>query len=233
VTPTTIKVVADQSPVLPRARTTRRKAVPSDVDETTRERVVNAAVSCILEQGFYRASTNEIARRAGVTWGVLQHHFGTREGLMLAVLQQGARHFHEMVETAEIDGDTVEDRLDQLLRVLARHYGTTEYIAYLQILLNLEHDPKTSNEVRNTMSEVARQTNEHVRRLLRETLGSAAKVRDLETTLFLILRGFSLSQQLLQTMSYDSPPPPSHRVARQRRLLVQVLASYAEQVADD
>ena len=31
-------------------------------------------IACILEEGFYRASSNKIARRAGVTWGVIQYH---------------------------------------------------------------------------------------------------------------------------------------------------------------
>ena len=74
---------------------------------------------------------------------------------------------------------------------------------------------------------------EHVRRLLRDTLGSVADEPDLATTLFLTLRGFSLSQQLLETMGYDSPPPPTHRVARQRRLLIQALAAYIEELAED
>ena len=54
--------------------------------EQTWRRVLDAAEECILELGYYQASSNEIARRAGVTWGVIQHQFGTREGLLLAVL---------------------------------------------------------------------------------------------------------------------------------------------------
>ena len=59
-------------------------------DESTRGRVVDAAIECILDEGFYRASSNKIAKRAGVTWGVIQYHFGTREALMLAVHERGA-----------------------------------------------------------------------------------------------------------------------------------------------
>ena len=197
-------------------------------DAETRLRVIDAAVACILERGFYRASSNEIARRAGVTWGVIQHYFGTRETLMLAVLQDGARRFREMVETSMIDAPTVEGRVEQLLNVLAQHYGQPEYLAYLQILLNLEHDPKTSAAVRDTMDEVARQSHDHVRRLLREALGPAGSTPDLATTVFLTLRGFVLSQQLLDAMAYDIVAPQTGRVARQRHLLAVALAPYLE-----
>jgi AcrR family transcriptional regulator len=220
--------VATRDPVQRPTRKGRRGPGQVDVDASTRDKVLHAAVACILEQGFYRASTNEIARRAGVTWGVLQHHFGTREGLMVALLHQGADHFYETVSEAHIDGDSAEERIDSLLRVLSAHYGSPEYLAYLQILLNLEHDPDTSDEIRQTMRDTAQRTNGEVRRLLREALGSSADVPDLAATLFLALRGFSLSQQLLETMAYDAPPSPRSRVARQRRLLVRSLASLAD-----
>lgn len=191
--------------------------------------MVLAAVDCILELGFYRASTNEIAKRAGVTWGVLQHHFGTREALMLAVLEHGSRHFTETVENAEIEGSSAAERLENLLEVLSAHYGSPEYLAYLQVLLNLDHDPKTSREVRSTMRRVAESSNQNVRRLLRSALGSSSSVPDVATTTFLALRGFALSQQLLETMSYDSTPPQSDRMNRRNRLIAQMLAAYVEE----
>ncbi len=89
-------------PTAPRAEDGR--AAETD----TRGRVIRAAVDCIIDLGFYRgSSTNEIARRAGVTWGVIQHYFGTREGLMLAVLEDGAAH---MVSTVETPASTVPPR---------------------------------------------------------------------------------------------------------------------------
>ena len=54
----------------------------------TRQLVIQAVIDSVLEVGYYQSSTNEIARRAGVTWGVLQHQFGTREGLLLEVLKE-------------------------------------------------------------------------------------------------------------------------------------------------
>jgi hypothetical protein len=83
------------------------------------------------------------------------------------------------------------------------------------------------------MSDAAEQSHNHVLRLLREALGAAAAVPDLATTIFLAVRGFGLSQQLLETMSYDSVIPKQDRVARQRRLLAGILATYIEKVEAD
>jgi AcrR family transcriptional regulator len=200
----------------------------TDNEQATRRAVIDAAVASILERGFYRASSNEITRRAGVTWGVIQHYFGTRESLMLAVLEDGARRFDEVVQHGVIDGDTVAERLAQLLDVLAEHYGTQDYLAYMQIALNMDHDPTTSAEVRATLQQVARRSADQLRTLIRATLGPATSVPDLATTVFLTLRGFVVSQLLLDTMTYDTVVPESDRVARQRRLLGKMLAPYLE-----
>ena len=209
-------------------RSPRRSPRAATADPVTRRRVIDAAVACILERGFYRASSNEIARRAGVTWGVIQHHFGTREALMLAVLEDGASRFVELVEDAEIEPGTAEERIEQLIEILMAHYGTPEYLAYVQVLLNMDHDPDTSVEVRRTMRSVAERANDHLRRLLREALGPAQHEPDLATTLFLTLRGFALSHQLLDTMAYDSVPSEDDGAARHRHLLAEMLARYVD-----
>ena len=42
----------------------------------TRSRVIEAVIASIGEVGYQRTTSAEIARRAGVTWGAVQHHFG-------------------------------------------------------------------------------------------------------------------------------------------------------------
>jgi AcrR family transcriptional regulator len=210
----------------------QRRDRPGGDGADTRDRVIDAAVRCIIDLGFYRgSSTNEIARRAGVTWGVIQHYFGTREGLMLAVLQDGARHMVETVVDARIDGATVQERMAQLVEVFSEHYARPDYLASLQVLLNMDHDPQTSSDVRRTMREVSERSNAHVRRLLREALGPASHVPDLATTIFLVIRGFGFSQQLLDAMAYDTVAPKQDRVVRRRRLLAEILAPYVEMAA--
>ena len=207
----------------------RRERTSGNGENDTRERVIKAAVECIIDLGFYRgSSTNEIARRAGVTWGVIQWYFGNREGLMLAVLEEGARHMVETVEGAHIEGSTVVERMSQLIDVFSTHYARPDYLASLQVQLNMDHDPRTSAKVRKTMLEVAERSNAPVRRLLREALGPAANKSELGTTIFLVIRGFSFSQQLLDSMAYDTVAPKQDRAAQRRRLLAQILAPYIE-----
>ncbi|MGO9854643.1 MAG: hypothetical protein ACLPYY_06355 [Acidimicrobiales bacterium] len=137
----------------------------------------------------------------------------------------------QTVVAARIDGATVEERIAQLIDVFSAHYARPDYLASLQVLLNMDHDPRTGSEVRKTMLEVAEQSNAHVRRLLREALGSAMNKPDLATTIFLVIRGFGFSEQLLDSMAYDTVAPKRDRVARHRRLLSEILAPYVEMAA--
>src|SRR5579862_9298874 len=124
----------------------------------TRARLIDATIDCILEEGFYRASSNRIAKRAGVTWGVIQHHFGTREGLLLAAFQEGMRELIDTLESAAIVGETFETRLESLADVIWAFYRQPRFIAYEQLTLNLLRDPTidaaTSRHVRRQQARI-------------------------------------------------------------------------------
>lgn len=102
---------------------------------------MRATIDTIHDVGYYRASSNEIARRAGFTWGAIQHHFGTREALILAVLEWIIDEVIGRFTATDISGDTLGDRLGQLWDMFMSFYANPEYIAILQLLLDLAHDP--------------------------------------------------------------------------------------------
>lgn len=62
---------------------------PTRRSERTRIEVLDAAAKCISSDGFSAASTARIAEEAGVTWGVMQYHFGDKDGLFDALLEHG------------------------------------------------------------------------------------------------------------------------------------------------
>ncbi|AYJ47113.1 TetR/AcrR family transcriptional regulator [Rhodococcus sp. P1Y] len=52
----------------------------------TQAKLLNAAIECLVELGFAKTSTQEIARRAGVSRGAQLHHFPTKEALVTAAV---------------------------------------------------------------------------------------------------------------------------------------------------
>ncbi|WP_010541970.1 TetR/AcrR family transcriptional regulator [Dietzia alimentaria] len=58
---------------------------PAEIDLTARERIRRAALRLYAEDGEARVSMRRVAAEVGVTVGLIQHHFGTKEGLRRAV----------------------------------------------------------------------------------------------------------------------------------------------------
>jgi AcrR family transcriptional regulator len=57
--------------------------------ERTRALAIDVTVRIVLKEGFAAATGRRIADEAGVTWGVIQYHFGDRDGLLMAVVDRG------------------------------------------------------------------------------------------------------------------------------------------------
>ena len=72
--------------------------------EDTRRRILDAALRVASEHGFHRASVIRIAECAGVAVGNLHYHFGSREGLLLELMESLATQLLERV-AAEVPPD--------------------------------------------------------------------------------------------------------------------------------
>jgi AcrR family transcriptional regulator len=194
-------------------------------DDSTRARVIDAAVACILDEGFYRASSNKIAKQAGVTWGVIQYHFGTREALMLAVHERGVAELDRCLVEAEIAGDSLEERLGSFVDALWGYYRRPEFLAYMQVMLNLSHDPTTADSTQAALKSVGVRVNERVPALVRSVVGdgpSDADVARMGRFVYNAVRGLALDQQLIEAMPVEHSTKAEFDA--QRAELVRVLA---------
>jgi AcrR family transcriptional regulator len=75
--------------------------------EASRTAILEAASEVFNERGYARATIREIARRAGVTHGLVMRHFGSKEQLLIEALP-GPR---AVAEVAPGDLDTLPERI--------------------------------------------------------------------------------------------------------------------------
>ena len=61
--------------------------------DARREQLLDLALDLFAKQGFEATSTQQIAKAAGVTQGLVFHYFGSKEGLLSAVLS--TRHIED------------------------------------------------------------------------------------------------------------------------------------------
>lgn len=128
--------------------------------EATREKVILAAIDCIYRDGFHAAHTNRIAEEAGVSWGVLQYHFGDKDGLLQAVIDHIFDDFAATLESTSLQGEHLQQRIRQLIDVVWALVSKKEYRVSIAILRNAGKDNSSSINGQKQLSRWARKTSQ-------------------------------------------------------------------------
>jgi AcrR family transcriptional regulator len=72
--------------------------------ERTRQRLLDAAGTCFAETGFAKTTVEEVARTAGVSKGLVYHHFRSKDDVLRAVLDRALEQWEELTGSAVING---------------------------------------------------------------------------------------------------------------------------------
>jgi AcrR family transcriptional regulator len=118
------------------ARPWRRRRPQAERRAATRAKILAAVVASIAEVGFTRTTATRIAARAGVTWGAVQHHYGDKDGILTAVLDDTfarfAAHFADLEEPAAVP---IRARAKEFVDRAWRHFGSPHFRSTFEILL--------------------------------------------------------------------------------------------------
>lgn len=113
--------------------------MPRDATKT-RQRLIAEAERLFAEQGIYRARTQDIISAAGQrNASALTYHFGTRRGVLDAILE---KHGYPMdleraTVWADLDNDETPTLVQALALPLARRLSTSSGRCYLRILAQM------------------------------------------------------------------------------------------------
>ncbi|MCJ2178749.1 TetR/AcrR family transcriptional regulator [Novosphingobium album (ex Hu et al. 2023)] len=108
-----------------------------------RDRLVSAAVDCLVESGYPGLTTAAVATRSGVSRGAMHHHFPTRMELVAAVVDHVV--YHRMRTFLADYFEAVENRQGEPLIELAceahwRSVQTRDYSAWLELTVAARTD---------------------------------------------------------------------------------------------
>ena len=92
--------------------------------EKTRERLIAVATHLFQKHGYADTSINQICAELGITKGALFHHFGSKEGLFLAVWTRLQTDMDAEARTAAIAARSLTDPYASLLA------GCRTYLKY-------------------------------------------------------------------------------------------------------
>lgn len=80
-----------------------------------RERIVRAAIELAAEGGYDAVQMRDVAARADVALGTIYHYFSSKDHLLAATLVQWSRDLRDQLERRPVEGDTVLERVLDLL----------------------------------------------------------------------------------------------------------------------
>ncbi|MAG33808.1 MAG: hypothetical protein CL908_23250 [Deltaproteobacteria bacterium] len=124
-------------PLRPPPRNRARRRSHAERTAQTRARIKQAVIESITEVGFHRTTAAEITRRSGASWGAAQHHFGDKNGILLAVLVDSFNRFVAELEGAPEEGASLEERVVTFVDRAWAHLGSSHYRCTFEILLNV------------------------------------------------------------------------------------------------
>jgi AcrR family transcriptional regulator len=110
----------------------------------TRERILEAAVNCLAEEGYAATTTSRIQAMAGVSRGSLLHQFPARDDLLIAAVQHLADQRTSTFVSRTASGDAIDDAIEA---VWATFHGSL-FRAAFQLWVAAEHKPELAAALR-------------------------------------------------------------------------------------
>lgn len=102
----------------------------------TRAKILATVVDVIARDGFQGLTAQRVAEHSGMTWGAVQHHFGGKDQLLLAVLEDSFERFAERLEHGPAAGASLEARAAFFVDQAWAHFRSRHYRATFEILLS-------------------------------------------------------------------------------------------------
>lgn len=188
----------------------RRGATRQQRGDETRAAIIAETVACILEEGFGAASAKHITERANVSWGVIQYHFGDRDQLLMAVIDEGFAGLQRSLAEVRVPDGPLRSRVAAVVEAAWPAFSNPTSLAAQEILVatRVTRDKRLNRH----LAEVNRGLSALGAKLVPDRDDSA--VADV---IWACLRGLTVPQ-MVSAVPYDS--------ARQRQTLVDMLTLY-------
>ncbi|GAA4239022.1 TetR/AcrR family transcriptional regulator [Actinomadura meridiana] len=178
----------------------------SEAKEHNRRALLDAALQVVSRDG-YRAKLDEIAERAGLTTGAVYSLFGSKSGLVVALVTDYLRpHYEEIEQTVPAELDLLE-AVDAFARYYRRSCDAPDAMAALTLQITLldmaAHDP----DLRSRLAASIRAHEDHLIELFTERSHSAGVLTSHQAQrLVIALRALfvGLSQGVILGLTHDA-----------------------------
>ena len=142
----------------------------------SREAVLDAAERVMAEHGYEAATATQIVKECGIPVSSVYHYFGNKQGILLAVMERGARRFFDSIP--DIDPNQIDVSADPRRTLELLVAGLTAALKahpdFLRLVVVMATQPAPAEEAAAAQDVVGRVREEalvRLRRLLAATFG--------------------------------------------------------------
>jgi AcrR family transcriptional regulator len=195
---------------------------------TTRTKLLDATLECLVERGYAGTTTIAVAERAGVSRGAQLHHFPARAALVAAA----AEHLYARLTAAYQAGfaalPSAAERLRAAIDLLWSMFAEPQYAAVLELFTAA----RTDADLRAHLQPIAERHEANVYRLARAYFPDAARrPREFDAALTLVLdamQGMASSRAV-----HAHGPSAASRLEALYHIAARALATSAAGGSDD
>ena len=166
-----------------------------DRSRATRQRLLDATIESLAEVGWSGTTVVAVAGRAGVSRGAAQHHFTTRDDLVVAAVTQVREQITEDLRRRKTEVATQPDRSLAVLQMLTDVWTSTFGRAATHLWVAASTDPS----LRSLVMPLETQLNRDIYSVTLELLGSdlsRPRVRESVGLTLQVVRGIGLGALL-------------------------------------
>jgi AcrR family transcriptional regulator len=151
--------------------------------EETRRRLLDATITMLVEQGYARLTTVDVAKRAGVSQGAIFTHFDTKADLLCAAVEH---LFPRLIQDylAGLSGlPSGRDRISSAIQMLWTVFQRPELQAAIELYVAARTDP----ELQAALASMEGPHRENLVRVARELFPEAASHPEFEAVIELVI----------------------------------------------
>ena len=121
---------------------------PASKADVRREQILAAAQTCVLEEGFHRASISKNCKLAGMSPGHVYHYFENKEAIMAALVRRDLDHMLDLTAGMRASADVLEAMIDRIPQGVAEKLDPRDASLKLEIAAEASRNPNIARLVR-------------------------------------------------------------------------------------
>jgi TetR/AcrR family transcriptional regulator, fatty acid metabolism regulator protein len=187
-----------------------------DTQRDKRRVILRAAITVFAHHGYHTSRVADVAREAGVAYGLVYHYFGSKEDLLETIFRRTWSRMLEAVQEVERSGAPAREQLQAVARIVLGAWETDPDLVRV-LIREVARSPQLGNEVEEV---------EHAFAALERIVVRGQEERELKPDLdprFAALIVYGALEEILTAWVFGRLPAGPEDVARAEQTVIAVV----------